>query len=59
MAIPIVNIIMIIVWLTSKDENSNRKNWVLAYLIVVAISFVLTFIIFGSITSFFSALGSL
>jgi hypothetical protein len=59
MAIPIVNIIMIIVWLTSKDENSNRKNWVLAYLIVIAISFVLTFIIFGSITSFFSALGSL
>ena len=39
MAIPIVNIIMIIVWLTSKDENPNRKNWVLAYLIVIAISF--------------------
>jgi hypothetical protein len=59
MAIPIVNIIMIIVWLTSKDENSNRKNWVLAYLIVIAISFVLTFIIFGSIASFFSAIGSI
>lgn len=59
MAIPIVNIIMIIVWLTSKDENINRKNWVLAYLIVIAISIVLTFIIFGSITSFFSALGSI
>ena len=59
MAIPIVNIIMIIVWLASKNENPNRKNWVLAYLIVIAISVVLTFIIFGSITSFFSALGSL
>lgn len=59
MAILIVNIIMIIVWLTSKDENPNRKNWVLADLIIIAISFVLFFIIFGSITSFFSAIGSL
>ena len=59
MAIPIVNIIMIIVWIASKDENPNRKNWILAYLIVIAISFVLTFIIFGSIASFFSALGSI
>jgi hypothetical protein len=59
MAIPIVNIIMIIVWLASKDENPNRKNWVLDYLIVIAISIVLTFIIFGSIASFFSAIGSI
>jgi uncharacterized membrane protein YdbT with pleckstrin-like domain len=59
MAIPIVNIIMIIVWLASKNENPNRKNWVLAYLIVIAISVVLTFIIFGSVASFFSAIGSI
>ena len=59
MAIPIVNIIMIIVWLASKNENPNRKNWVLAYLIVIAISIVLTFIIFGSVASFFSAIGSI
>ncbi|MDD3563394.1 MAG: hypothetical protein PHR32_06950 [Candidatus Cloacimonetes bacterium] len=40
-AIPIVNIIMLIVWAASSTENPNRKNWAIATLIFIGILIVL------------------
>lgn len=54
--IPIVNIVLIIVWAVSKNENPNRSNWAKAYLILIAIMLVLYGLIFGI---FFGALGGL
>lgn len=36
-AIPIVNIICWIVWLCSKDTNKNKKNYIIASIILFAI----------------------
>lgn len=61
MAIPIVNIIMLIVWISSANENPNRKNWAIATLIFMGIAIVLYVIfivvfasMFGSLLSEFS-----
>lgn len=45
-AIPVVNIICWIVWLVSPDTNKNKKNYIIANIIVYAICVVLG-IIFG------------
>lgn len=41
LSIPIVNIVMIIVWLTSSSTNINKKNFAKAALIMYAIGIVL------------------
>lgn len=41
LSIPIVNIVMIIVWLTSSSTNVNKKNFAKAALIMYAIGIVL------------------
>lgn len=38
-AIPIVNIICWIVWLVSPNTNKNKKNFILAQIIIMAVSY--------------------
>ena len=38
-AIPIVNIICWIVWLVSPNTNNNKKNFILAQIIIIAVSY--------------------
>lgn len=38
-AIPIVNIICWIVWLVSPNTNKNKKNFILAQIIIIAVSY--------------------
>lgn len=54
MIIPIVNIVMLIVWAASSNDNPNRKNWAIAQLIFVAIGILIWIALAGAI---FSALG--
>jgi len=54
MIIPVVNIIMLIVWATSQNDNPNRKNWALAQLIFMAIGVVLYLLIFVMIIGIFA-----
>ena len=46
-SIPVVNIICWIVWLVSPNTNKNKKNFILAEIIMIAISYAI--IIFASI----------
>lgn len=46
-SIPVVNIICWIVWLVSPNTNKNKKNFILAEIIMIAISYAV--IIFASI----------
>lgn len=46
-SIPVVNIICWIVWLVSPNTNKNKKNFILAEIIMIAISYAI--IIFVSI----------
>lgn len=39
-AIPVVNIICWIVWLVSPNTNKNKKNFILAQIIMVAVAYV-------------------
>lgn len=48
-AIPLVNIIMLIVWAVSSTENPNRKNWAIAGLIFVGIMFALYILLFSTV----------
>ncbi len=47
--IPIANIILMIVWAVSDNENPNRKNWAIAMLILWAASLVLVAFMWGAI----------
>lgn len=40
-AIPIVNIICWIVWLVSPNTNKNKKNFILAQIIIIAVSYAI------------------
>lgn len=44
LSIPIVNVVMVIVWLTSSKTNVNKKNFAKAALIMYAIGIVLSII---------------
>ena len=46
MSIPIVNIVMLIVWLTNKDTNLNKRNFAIAMLILECIGIALYVILF-------------
>lgn len=43
-SIPIVNIICWIIWLVSPDTNKNKKNFIIANIIICAIGVVVTII---------------
>lgn len=44
-AIPVVNIICWIVWLVSPNTNKNKKNFIWAQIIMVAIAYVLVIVL--------------
>ena len=46
MSIPVVNIVMLIVWLTNKDTNLNKRNFAIAMLILECIGIALYVILF-------------
>lgn len=59
-AIPIVNIICWIVWLVSPNTNKNKKNFIWAQIIMIAISYIAIFVIvFASAATGISVLDSL
>ncbi len=45
MSIPIVNIVMLVVWLTNKDTNLTKRNFALAMIILECIGIVLYFVL--------------
>ncbi|MAQ77382.1 hypothetical protein CL684_02560 [Candidatus Campbellbacteria bacterium] len=47
-SLPIVNVIAVIVWLTSDTTNKNKKNFALASIILMVIGFILS-IIFSAV----------
>lgn len=57
LAIPIVNIIVLIVWAVSGSTNPNKGNFAKATLIVMAITVVLWTLFLGSIIG--NAIGSM
>ena len=59
-AIPLVNLICLLVWAISGNTIKSKKNWAIAMLIFMAIGIVLGIISSATILSFFSSLsGSL
>lgn len=50
--IPIANIILLIVWAVSGTVNRNKKNFAIAYLIIMAIGIVLAVALSASLTAF-------
>lgn len=50
-AIPIVNIICWIVWLCSTNTNKNKKNYIIANIVIWAIMIVISviFVVLGSV----------
>jgi len=49
MAIPVLNIIMLIVWLTESSTNPNKVNWVKATLVLIGIQVVIAMFFLGTI----------
>ena len=47
--IPILNIIMLIVWITEPNTNPNKVNWVKATLVLIGIQFVVAMFFMGTI----------
>jgi Trk-type K+ transport system membrane component len=48
--IPLVNLIFVLIWAFSSEENPNRKNWAIAMIIiwvVVIALYAILFLIFG------------
>ncbi len=43
-AIPIVNIICWIVWLASPNTNKNKKNFIWAQIIMIAVAYIIIFV---------------
>lgn len=56
MFIPIVNIILLIVWAASSDENPNRRNFARAYLVMMLVSIILGVIFFFVVGAGFAGL---
>lgn len=56
MAIPIVNIVMLLVWGMGNNENPNRKNWAIAQLIVMAAAIVIWMLLFSTIVGMMSGM---
>tara|TARA_R110002124_G_scaffold286776_2_gene468668 strand:+ start:9750 stop:10001 length:252 start_codon:yes stop_codon:yes gene_type:complete len=55
--IPVVGFVMLFVWGFSDSANPNKKNWARAALIMLAVTTVLYFIIFGLIFGSMMAAG--
>ena len=51
LCIPIVNIILTFVWAFSGSVNKNKKNFAIALLIMMAISLVISIVLYASIVA--------
>lgn len=49
LSIPLVNIIMVIVWLVNKDTNKSKKNYIIASIIFMAIGVVVWLILASTV----------
>jgi hypothetical protein len=49
LAIPIVNIVVLILWASDSQSNPNRSSFAKATLIVMAISILLSAVFFGAL----------
>jgi hypothetical protein len=54
MVIPLLNIIMLIVWLSESSTNPNKVNWAKATLILIGIQIVFASFFLGTIIGTFS-----
>ena len=54
--IPIVNLVLLFVWGFGSGVNPNKRNFARAYLIIMAIGTVLSFVFIGAILSILSEL---
>ncbi len=60
MVIPIVNIVMLIMWITSPETQPSKKNWAKAQVIFIIVGTVLSFTISAAVrTMLFGVLGGL
>jgi len=55
-AIPIVNLICLLVWAISGSTIKSKKNWAIAMLIFMAVGIILGIISSATLLSFFSSL---
>ena len=55
-AIPIVNLIMLLVWCFSSSTPTSKKNFAIAQLILLAITFVLLLIFWSTISSYLNGI---
>jgi len=53
MAIPLVNFVIMIIWVLSDEIHPTKRNFAKAYLIISAISLVIVAIVFGVVFSTF------
>ena len=58
-SIPLVGFIMLIIWAFSSSENPNKSNWAKAYLIWMAILFVLFIILWFTVFAAIIAAGEM
>jgi uncharacterized membrane protein len=56
MAIPLVNIILLIVWAVSSDVNKNKKNFAIASIILGIIMTIIGFLLSGVIIALITAM---
>ena len=54
MCVPILNIILIVIWALDSNTNPSKRNWAKAYLIVIAVMFVVAIAVIISLGSFIS-----
>ena len=56
MAIPIVNIVMLVIWGFGNSDNPNRKNWAKAQIIVIAVMIVIWMLLLSTMVGMMSGL---
>ncbi len=58
MIIPVLNFIMLIVWVTEQNTNPNKVNWAKATLVIIGIQLVMTMFFVGAFIGTFTRLMS-
>ncbi len=56
MAIPIVNVVMLVIWGFGNSDNPNRKNWAIAQIIVIAVMIVIWMLLLSTMVGMMSGL---
>jgi heme/copper-type cytochrome/quinol oxidase subunit 2 len=56
MFIPVVNIVLLFIWIFSKKVNRNKRNWALASLFIFVIIIILLIIMYAVFVAYFNKL---